>query len=331
MPGRNRSAFTLVELLVVVVIIGILVGLLIPAVSGARERARQTQCSNHQKELAVALRSYESAKSELPGYVDNFGSSINTARLSWIVLLLPNLGREDLWAEWREPRNSYNYKRANAMVDEAQLRCPSDSRSGPGVLSYAANCGIQAYTATPSPGGAVPENQAHGVFRNRHDWNTAPPPFNLAPAPFTTDRIPDGAANTLLFSENTQASFWAPPLIDNDNAQTWTGRVDATTDLRELHVGLIWTPGAPGQCQGINQCREAEIAVYDTAGMPLNPPTPLGEHSAVPLINFARPSSYHVGGVVTTLADGHQEFKDEQIDYDVFRRLMASNDQRIFP
>jgi hypothetical protein len=196
-------------------------------------------------------------------------------------------------------------------------------------LSYAANCGIQAYTATPSAGGPIPENQAHGVFSNRHDWNTAPAPFNLAPAPFTTDRIADGAANTLLFSENNQATLWAPPLINNDNTETWTGRVDATTDLREAHVGLIWTPNAPGQCQGINQCREAEIAVYDPALMPLNPPVPLAEYSSVPLINFARPSSYHVGGVMTTLADGHQEFKDEEMDYQVFRQLMASNDARI--
>ena len=319
MPGQNRSAFTLVELLVVVVIITILVGLLIPAVIGARESARQTQCSNHQRELGVAVHNHQSSADSLMGYVDYFGRSINTARLSWIVLLFPHLGREDLWAEWRDPSLTYNQKRSGAMVDLGQLRCPSASRSGQGALSYVANCGIQSLTATPSAGGPIPEGQAHGLFRNRHDAN---------PPTFTTDRIPDGASNTLMLSESVQATLWGPPLINNSNAETWTGLVDPTTDLREVHVCFVWTPNAPRKCQGINQCKDAEISLY-ASGAPLNPPVPKPPYDTVPLMDFARPTSYHVGGVMTTLADGSQSFKDEGMDYQVFRQLMASEDSRI--
>jgi len=51
-------AFTLLELLVLIVIIAVLVALLLPAVSRAKERARQTQCLAHLKQLQVAYLTY---------------------------------------------------------------------------------------------------------------------------------------------------------------------------------------------------------------------------------------------------------------------------------
>lgn len=61
-----RKAFTLVELLVLIAVIAILVALLIPAVQVAREAARQTQCSNNKKQVALAVLQYATAYDQLP-------------------------------------------------------------------------------------------------------------------------------------------------------------------------------------------------------------------------------------------------------------------------
>lgn len=138
----RRRGFTLVELLVVMAIVAGMVAMMMPAIQAARDSARRIQCSNHLRQIGIALLSYHSALGHFPP-----GNSAATAgvctgnqrygaqlasedRANWAVLILPYLEQDSLYQ--RYDQSVCNEDPANRSVREAlvpTLACPSD----PGV------------------------------------------------------------------------------------------------------------------------------------------------------------------------------------------------------
>ncbi len=72
-----HRGFTLIELLVVIAIIAILAAILFPVFAKAREKARQTQCSNNLRQIAVAIHMYAQDCGEM------LLPDMNAANQSW--------------------------------------------------------------------------------------------------------------------------------------------------------------------------------------------------------------------------------------------------------
>ena len=78
----RKRAFTLVELLVVITIIGMLMALLLPAVQAAREAGRRATCMNNQKNISLALMTYEGSRKAFPGLLNTVKKDPNATPAS---------------------------------------------------------------------------------------------------------------------------------------------------------------------------------------------------------------------------------------------------------
>ncbi|MGO8690784.1 MAG: DUF1559 domain-containing protein [Thermoguttaceae bacterium] len=225
--GSGKCAprgFTLVELLVVISIIGTLVALLVPAVQAVRERGRQTVCVNNQHEVSTAIIHYESVYSHFPGAAN----SLSSGTVNWAVLLLPYLGREDLWlgtAGTAATPNGWCTGCGTLMTGSSgtatcvrQLMCPDDTGWGTG-----ANCAPLTYVVN----GNVFLKRVGSPYNGSND-------MTIAQIKSPQQTIMLGEKNSGSSPISTTSMWWsAPPPTTLPTAAPW-------------NVTFIWSAPAKG-------------------------------------------------------------------------------------
>ena len=141
---KRKNGFTLIELLVVVAIIAILAAMLLPALSGARERARQAACLNNLKQLGLSILMY------VQDYDDYFPDNCLTLGHWPDGPPAPNAGQNNTYPTWSQRLYNNGY-----IKDKKMFMCPS-YREKRGVVNEwlygkhigARDYGINAYLNT---------------------------------------------------------------------------------------------------------------------------------------------------------------------------------------
>lgn len=130
--------FTLVELLVVISTIGVLMTLLLPAVQAARAAARKTQCTNHMRQIGLAILNYENARTCLPtSYTLSPNHNILTFLLPYLELM-PIYEQFDFTNHSRHWSNSVNSRAVRNTIPV--FLCPSTPEPSPrSLLNHSTN------------------------------------------------------------------------------------------------------------------------------------------------------------------------------------------------
>lgn len=140
MKKTKPTAFTLVELLVVIAVIGVLTAMLLPAVQAAREAGRRAQCQNNLRQLGVATMAHLAQQGTFPtgGWGENWvgipGRGNGKGQPGgWIYNILPYLDNMVLHELGRRPNDPDMHEASRRRCEHvvSTLFCPSRRAAKP--------------------------------------------------------------------------------------------------------------------------------------------------------------------------------------------------------
>ena len=337
---RRHQGFTLVELLVVIAIIATLIGLLLPAVQGARESARRTQCMSNMRQIGLAFQICHDVKKYFPAAMFSAQAATLSPRPkgnpagkehSWRILVMPFL-------EEKRAAETYNWNKdwfdmtsnttppkpatpalgirpdcnlAVATLPVSVYRCPSAPERG-AVTQIPASSDSdsvrRAITAVRAPLGFTDYECMTGV---KSGVLPAPDPYrtDAASAGFlvkdsvTQQRhIVDGMSKTMLIVECA-----ARPLTYRMGRQRM---VPATGAAWLFDQGVGWADSlGPFKLDSIDGSKAAATNMKGAApgtGVPMN------------ATNEGECYSFHSGGMVAVFGDTSTRMITEGVDLRAF-------------
>ena len=237
---RRSSAFTLLELLVVLAILVIAFGLLLPAIQKVRAAVLRLHCQSNLKQMGLALHSYHNVNGIFPPTF----STRSQPYLSWQARILPYLEQETLW---QQAAAAYQIKRwpwakphpTGTVV--TLFRCPADPGAlGPATVSF---FNVNRHSVHPGP---ITLQVAFTSYLGNEGSNLYSRDGVFAPdAPVSLSELTDGASTTLLAGERPPSAdllhgwWYAGP------GQNVTGSIDVVLGAAEINVTRADCPPGP--------------------------------------------------------------------------------------
>jgi len=304
---KLRRGFTLVELLVVIAIIGVLVALLLPAVQAAREAARRIQCSNHLKQLGLALHNYHDTHQALP-------ARKTFRRMSAYIALLPYIEQGPMYDRIMAGDSSAGippggddalstWSALNGFPEG--LRCPSDPGNGD-IITEGAYRGTErlvnyAFSKGDDMADTNSAKNSRGMF-GYQEW-------------FPFAKVTDGLSNTIAMSERLRQGYRNVTVA----AQEMDHRLGmaVVSGLRNdpalaltVTDGRYFIAGTSVNCRfgSVGTRGHTHFVGFTTVIPPNGPAARDGEYGVFPA------SSMHPGGVNALMGDGAVRFISDTID-----------------
>jgi prepilin-type N-terminal cleavage/methylation domain-containing protein len=305
--GPTAAGFTLVELLVVIAIIGILIALLLPAVQSAREAARRIQCSNHLKQIGLAIHNYANGMGAFPpgtnANYEGWPGSDGGNRIPAPFFLLNYL-------ELDNANSQYDFTVGSVYAGESQNQYINTLR----VPVYNCPSDEPKWTTAPS---AMPNHPPWAKMNYFPVWGWGKIKLihhprlrkNRIGAFFVGSRtrfrdITDGTSHTVVYTEmiQTDPEDWRTTWWDDITVFVMTGQTP-NTSVPDFFQD--------GRC----------VNLPDTPCIP-NVKTKDQEYHA---------RSRHPGGVQATLADGSVRFVNDSIDVPIWNAAGTIHGEEAIP